>query len=884
MEVLVPTISTLVSAAVPGDNMFVRMHAGALAGEAFRYAINKTSRLSDWIPTFLKTNRLFISQVLADDRRANPVFEQLQEFIIAKHYDHLMDAQLIPKKGEITLYPKQGLKLTEMFQGKRLDISMTYGPSEEGNPDPTKTSYHNQIVLSSRVLKVEQLKEFVQNICKLDRVLHSTIVVYRPLVQHGRREEGNFVEWDKIFMKTNKTLENTIYSDTVVKQLFDDVEWFIQNEEWFKTRGMSYKRGYVLHGPPGIGKCLGRGTPVLMWDGSIKKIEDVVVGDLLVGDDSTPRTVKDLGRGQDQMFKIKQSNASDYIVNSEHILTLHISGNRGIVQNKQRTRPFRVAYFDHVALKTKSKYFKTRGEADSFAEALISISPDTIDIKLKDYQQLDKYTKSRMKGFRVEVNWPETPVEIDPYIVGCWLGDESKNIPLFNNNKHIPSHYKRNCRHVLLRLLAGIIDSNGHKQTNYNCDYEIVQESKTLAEDIQFICQSLGFHCSIHHRQNTCTNSFDGRVKNLYYIIQINGHGLEELPLLCPGKKSSSPPHRDPKKNALMTGITIESLGHDDYFGVVLDGNERFLLGDFTVTHNTSVAKILANKYHLPIFVLDLQSLNSNSDFNKLVTEINYLTDKRYIISIEDLDRTEMFRSKWYGENGKCVSIQCFLNFLDGVVETHGRICIFSANDIRILDDHPSSTAMFRPGRIDCRIEITHCNKTQLSKLFKLYYGEDLPEDSIKITALISPAQFLNIMTKCTKSEVVEYLKSEKGSNISSDADLSIQGLFGEGEKSGGAKRKRCTKRGRSSNYLTPLARIKQKQRELERMEKVIQSSIKKSDKIRESLITRVEKMDEDRTKITQKEETLLSKQKEGFSVVKDSSRGVTLKRSRINK
>lgn len=552
-----PTVSTLVSAIVPSDNMIVKMHAGALAGEAFRYSITKSTRLASWIPTFFKTNKLFISQVMTDDERhTNPVFEQMQEYIIAKHYHKLDTVQLVPKKGEITLYPKQGLKLTETFQGHKLDITMSYGPNEEGSPDHTKTSYHNQIILSSRILKVDQLKDFVQNICKLDRVLHSTIVVYRPIIQRGKRDESNLIEWDKIFMKTNKTLENTIYSDVVTKQLFDDLDWFINNEGWFQSRGMSYKRGYVLYGPPGIGK--------------------------------------------------------------------------------------------------------------------------------------------------------------------------------------------------------------------------------------------------------------------------------------------------------------------------------------------TSVAKIVANKYHLPIFVLDLQSLESNSDFTKLVTEINYLTDKRYIISIEDLDRTEMFRNKWYGENGKCVSIQCFLNFLDGVVETHGRICIFSANDISVLDGHPSSSAMFRPGRIDCRVEITHCNHAQLSKLFKLYYGEELAENLIKTTSVISPAQFLNIMTKCTKTEVIEYLQLEKKEGISSDTDLNIQGLLSGEEKDSKKRIGKCRRRGLCSKHLTPLNRLRRKQRELDRMEKVIQTSIKKSDKIRETLVAQGEKLAEDKVKVSHREKILskkkvLPKKRKGTSeVVRASPRGIKLRRTNV--
>jgi SpoVK/Ycf46/Vps4 family AAA+-type ATPase len=555
METLIPAVSSLVSTVVPIKSMMVRMHAGMLVGELLRYCSKTTNTSSSWIPSVFKSNKLFISQVMSDERHSNPVFDQMQEYIISKHFQKLDSAQLIPKKGEITLFPKRGLSLKETFQGKPLEISITFAASDEGNPDSSKSNSHNQIVISSRKLSVEQLKEFVQNICKIDRVLHSTIEVYRPLVVKGKREESVFVDWDKIFMKTNKTLDNTIYSDEVMKTLFNDVDWFINNEEWYRSRGMSYKRGYILHGPPGSGK--------------------------------------------------------------------------------------------------------------------------------------------------------------------------------------------------------------------------------------------------------------------------------------------------------------------------------------------TSVAKIIANKYHLPIFVLDLQSIENNSDFTKLVTEINYLTDKRYIISIEDLDRTDMFKNKYYGENPKCVSIQCFLNFLDGVVETHGRICIFSANDMNILDSHPSSNAMFRPGRIDCKVEITNCTKTQLVKLFHLFYNEDLTEESIKTTSNISPAQFINIMTKCTKEEVIQYLTSEK-SKVESDSDITINGLLGTGNTEKGKGQTKCTKkRGHCSRHATPLMRLKRKQKELDRMEKVIQQSIKRSDKLREDLIIQGEKISNEKISTSLKEKNLKRKEEnsgyesEGLEVVQSNPQKLKLRKTK---
>ncbi len=59
----------------------------------------------------------------------------------------------------------------------------------------------------------------------------------------------------------------------------------------------------VLCWPRGDGKCQEKGSPVLMFDGTIKKVEEVVVGDLLMGDDSTPREVLALANGYEICLK-----------------------------------------------------------------------------------------------------------------------------------------------------------------------------------------------------------------------------------------------------------------------------------------------------------------------------------------------------------------------------------------------------------------------------------------------------------------------------------------------------------------------------------------------------------------------------------------------------
>src|SRR5690606_5828158 len=74
--------------------------------------------------------------------------------------------------------------------------------------------------------------------------------------------------------------------------------------------------------PCGGGKCLGKDTPVMMYDGRVKPVQDIRVGDLLIGPDSQPRTVLSLARGREMMYRITPTKGDPYVVNASHILSL----------------------------------------------------------------------------------------------------------------------------------------------------------------------------------------------------------------------------------------------------------------------------------------------------------------------------------------------------------------------------------------------------------------------------------------------------------------------------------------------------------------------------------------------------------------------------------
>jgi len=68
--------------------------------------------------------------------------------------------------------------------------------------------------------------------------------------------------------------------------------------------------------------CFGKGTVVRMFDGSLKKIEEIVKGDQVMGPDFTKRTVLSIHSGIDEMYKVDQYGGIPYTVNSSHDISL----------------------------------------------------------------------------------------------------------------------------------------------------------------------------------------------------------------------------------------------------------------------------------------------------------------------------------------------------------------------------------------------------------------------------------------------------------------------------------------------------------------------------------------------------------------------------------
>lgn len=103
-------------------------------------------------------------------------------------------------------------------------------------------------------------------------------------------------------------------------QTIAPVGWFVTNDEK-NDRFIQTAESVVVMVIGGTG-CHALGEEVPMFDGSYKKVDDLQVGDLLLGPDNEPREIKALRDGVDELYEIEFPNGSKEKVNSEHLLFL----------------------------------------------------------------------------------------------------------------------------------------------------------------------------------------------------------------------------------------------------------------------------------------------------------------------------------------------------------------------------------------------------------------------------------------------------------------------------------------------------------------------------------------------------------------------------------
>jgi len=534
-----------------------------------------------------------------------------------------------------------------------------------------------------------------------------------------------------------KLESDNVTSDDLNLDVFKSIELYTIQVAKKKSNSL------IISGQAGVGKCHGKGTKIIMFNGTIKSVEDIEIGDILMGDDSSPRIVQSLGRGVDEMYRIGgRAGFEEFTCNSDHILSLKHTISKEIENISVRSY-LNLSNYQKRLLKLYKRGVEFKDQEVEFDPYLLGIwigdgSCKVLEIETEDKEiveylqkisiientQLKKHEnkKSNSDGYRLTVgNISGKGVNKNPLI------NKFRKYGLLNGLKFIPNEFLFNSRYKRLSLLAGIIDTDGYQ---FNKTYSVTTKFPQLADQIKFLCRSLGFHA--HISKKIVKNIGKNKKVGTYFNINISGN-LSEVPVLLNRKKISQ---RKQIKDPLVSGIKIESIGQGDYYGFTIDSNNLYLLQDFTVTHNTQTVKDT------------LKSLGMVTDVDYFTTTGTITTAGLYEVLFKNRHKLIVFDD--------CDAVfkeSDSINLLKGALDTY---------EVREISKMTKGNTFDSMGMSDEEIEATYQeDPSKLPNKFgfngQVIFISNLPEDKFD-DALLSRS--LHVDVHLNKSELIERMKT----------------------------------------------------------------------------------------------------------------------------
>ena len=258
------------------------------------------------------------------------------------------------------------------------------------------------------------------------------------------------------------------------------------------------------------------------------------------------------------MYRIKQKLGDDYEVSCEHLITVLCNGK---ISDKAYRDKIRFSWIDKDSLEIYHRDFliseygsKSQAEYEAEKYRKDIYHPEYIDIPIETYIGLKHSVKNMLYGVKlnVPIKWEHKEVPHPAYSVGSVVGRGLIDT--------VPEEYILNDIETRMEFLTGLVENNDN--VFITDDSVIIKRiSPNVLVGIKRIAQSLGFMCYPEIDQ-----------------IRIVGKGIDKICKTCFVG--------DTLPDISSYKIKVTPIGIGRYCGFEVDQNNRFLLGDYTITHN----------------------------------------------------------------------------------------------------------------------------------------------------------------------------------------------------------------------------------------------------------------------------------------------------------
>lgn len=430
------------------------------------------------------------------------------------------------------------------------------------------------------------------------------------------------IRYDDYVKRPNEELEYTPYQIEELMKCKDDILYFAQNY----VKIVTLDHGEVIFDPykyqletidllnknrffVGLwarqsGKAESIDTPIAQPFGKWTTMGDIKVGDVILGKDGNPTKVTFATEimNDHNCYEIEFDNQEKIIADKEHLWKI------GSNRFRKRTKEGRIGHLEKVL--TTEDIYNEFNKKYSYDSPLYINYHDGIKNK--------------------KINLP-----IDPYVLGCWLGDgtsivdeittnnedydeistlieksyeisefkkdkrkentgkftayklitDLKKINL-NGNKHIPRIYFASSLYQRLELLRGLMDTDGSCCSNGSCEF--YQKNHNLILQVRELLSSLGIKSRIRDKE------VDGEI---YYTISFTTRKFYVFNLKR--KRELQKRCKNHPKNERIYIKNIRKVDSVPVRCIQVDNEDHLFLCSKTMipTHNTTVVAIYALHY-----------------------------------------------------------------------------------------------------------------------------------------------------------------------------------------------------------------------------------------------------------------------------------------------
>ena len=550
-------------------------------------------------------------------------------------------------------------------------------------------------------------------------------------------------------------------------------------QEQLKTD--TIKNCYLFTGGAGTGKAQPLYSKVLTPNGFIE-MKDVEVGTEVIGCDGEVHSVTaTYDRGIRDIYELTFNDSTKVRCCDEHLWNfLNNDYSQYTVElNNLFNKPL-----CHKCVDTDGdsydvwNYAVPIAKPTKFAEKSVTVPPYVLGFLIQerkiDFENLSNYSidiTNKCIGDCDNYSYAFTG-----FLYNKICKDYSLDITANSENTFIPNDYKINSIENRIELISGMIDGIGfYANTTERDSFVLYTISLQLADDICFIVRSLGGYAEIINSTISCFSGYDVYVK-FNDDIKLNLHNKEFYDY-----KSTNNIHKILEN--------IEYVDKEPCKCIMVDSEEHLYITDgYTVTHNTTDARIFANEINNGVgapIEMDAASNNSVEDVRKIIEDAKYksMTGEYKVYIIDECFPANTLVSTENGDKpiseikiGDKVQSMTGINNVVNVYKNNvptNRLCCVTINNHKIIttQDHLFFT---QEGWIEARKlkkgDIVYDNKN-LQKLWTYFYKKER-QNSVLLSSMLSGVYENSLHTKDEENTMCNLWKNYSSTELLQTEDL----------------------------------------------------------------------------------------------------------------